>query len=188
MKIEHVAYLQPVPRNIPTGRNAQRSLSDRWAAFQKAPVKDEEASFPVNARAQRRAEKAADQRSRKKGQRNYVRRELAREAEANQLATLFNQIDGFTRVSEQAVARAHQAIEARVDQWIAGKDVADEEIEQARQEALQLLRGIAKTAPVPFRGSARTKALRVERAARQRAAEAEAFAALGDPHSQGRIA
>lgn len=71
-KIPHIS-------RIPTGRNAQRSLSDRWAAFQKAPVKDEEASFPINARAQRRAERRADERARKKGQRNFIRREWKKE-------------------------------------------------------------------------------------------------------------
>ena len=77
--MDTITHRTPAPRNIPTGRNAQRSVADRFAAYQKAPVKDEEAFFPVNARAQRRAEKAADKRSRRKGQRNFIRREWKRE-------------------------------------------------------------------------------------------------------------
>lgn len=101
--------------SVPTGRNAQRSVSDRWKRFLAGDKKDEDAYFPVEARSQRRAMARSRARQQRKDQARYFRRELAKENAARDLLNLFLLADGaHPGVNPIMRNRANQALAARV--------------------------------------------------------------------------
>lgn len=109
-----------------------------------------------------RAQQRAHRGERRKMQRRFVRREWAKEREQNQLAQLFNIVDGLVPASRQMRLRADTAIYARVasirkqDQARYDKEIAARQKNRdlpapkpvvLHNEILQQLRGLAKTAP-----------------------------------------
>jgi hypothetical protein len=110
----------------------------------------------------KRAKKRARARQAKSMQRAYVRREWAKEREANQLAQLFNLWDKRVPAGHIMRNRAHQAILARIEHVRAEDQKRyDEEWESRRKDrdlpaprpvishddVWRQLRGVAKTAP-----------------------------------------
>lgn len=100
--------------SVPTGRNAQRSVSDRWKRFLAGDKKDEEAYFPVESRSQRRSLARSHSRQQRKDQARYFRRELAKENAARDLLNLFLLADGATKADPIMRNRAQDRIAARV--------------------------------------------------------------------------
>jgi hypothetical protein len=109
----------------------------------------------------KRAKKRARARQAKSMQRAYVRREWAKEREANQLAQLFNLYQGLVPTSWKMASRAHQALLARVKhvrdedqkrydkEWDArqkNRDLPAPEPVISHDAVMQRLQGIAKTA------------------------------------------
>lgn len=125
---------------VPTGRNAVRSQQSLFKRL--TDTDDQTIALPVNSRAQRRARAAGEARSRRKGRRAFVRQELAKEREANQLAQLFNIVDNRVPASMAVWGRANAALEARKE------FLADQEPEISEIEIESRLRAVAKVAPV----------------------------------------
>ena len=101
--------------SVPTGRNAQRSVADRWKRFLASDQKDEDAFFPREARSQRRTVARARARQQRKDQARYFKRELAKENAARDLLNLFLLADGaHPGVSPIMRNRASDRIAARV--------------------------------------------------------------------------
>lgn len=141
---ENVIALPAQPRVL-TGAAARSSESARIRNYLAADEKerDDETFFPVNARQQRRDEKARRRRQLKKTRRNFVRSELAKESAANDLANLFAIIDHAVPASLAMWFRAKDAIEARVRYL---QENSPTEIH--RDDVLRQLRAVAETAPI----------------------------------------
>lgn len=120
--------------NIPTGANAQRSLSDRWRRFLAGDKKDKDAFFPTEARRTRRAEKRVRETTRRKHQRGYFRRELAKEVAARDLLNLFQIADGAVPATPIMRSRAQDRIAARVKYLRDEQQKAYDKAIEARQK------------------------------------------------------
>jgi hypothetical protein len=140
-EVLHGAY-----RPVLTGRRATQSFERRAKNFSTNPEKYAETVMPVHARQQRREADRVQQRQAKRGRKLYVRRELAKERAASDLANLFNIIDG--RVPGN-VARAQRAIDARVDYLAIERVRANPDEDFTDAEIVQQLRTIAATATLP---------------------------------------
>jgi hypothetical protein len=125
------------------------------------PTPGEDDFVYADTRRVKRARRAARARQAKAMQRSYVRREWAKETEANQLAQLFNLYEGKVPTSWRMASRAHQAILARIKhvrdedqkrydkEWAArqkNRDLPAPEPVISHDTVMQQLRGIAKTA------------------------------------------
>jgi hypothetical protein len=125
------------------------------------PTPGEDDFVYADTRRVKRARKAARARQAKSMQRAYVRREWAKETEANQLAQLFNLYEGKVPTSWKMASRAHQAILARIKhvrdedqkrydkEWAARQKDRDLPAPQpviSHDTVMQQLRGVAKTA------------------------------------------
>jgi hypothetical protein len=125
------------------------------------PEPDKDDFIYADTRRVKRAKKRARARQAKVMQRAYVRREWAKETEANQLAQLFNLADGLVPASGIMHGRARSAILDRIKhvrdedqrrydkEWAARKKDRDLPAPQpviAHEIVEQRLRGIAKTA------------------------------------------
>lgn len=168
----HLSLVDNSP--IPTGRNAERSVSDRWRRFLAGDKKDKDAFFPADTRAQRRAQRRAARTTQRKHQRGYFRRELAKENAARDLLNLFQIADGAVPASPIMRNRAQERIAARVKYLRDEQQKAYDKAIAARQKNRDLpapspidsheairaqLWNIAKTAVLPVpRGARPSKA------------------------------
>lgn len=159
---------------IPTGRNAEKSVQDRWKRFFAGNKEDKDAFFPANTRAAKRAQKQADRTRRRKHQRGYFRRELAKENAARDLLNLINIVDGKVPASPMMRHRATGALASRVAYLHNEQQKVYDKALEARQKDRDLpaptpptrhdeierqLRELAKTAVLPTpRGARPSKA------------------------------
>lgn len=109
----------------------------------RAQPRQESKSLEGN-RAGRRAAERAQQRRRRKAQRDYVRREWAREREVSDLANLFAIVDGKVPTQTPGDPRAYAAIDARVNHLQEKQREAGQEIED-HNAIVDRLRDLAAT-------------------------------------------
>lgn len=128
---------------VPTGRNAQRSVAALQANYQKDPEAGKDIFFPLETRQARRFHKAEEKRQTRRGRRAYVRRELAKERAASDLANLFALRDGQGPPIAPRM-RASVAINARIKYLLAEGDGT-----KTWDEVEAQLRDIAATATLP---------------------------------------
>lgn len=99
-----------------TGKAARASEASRWTAWAAQPQEErsKDAFFPLGGRQERRSQARAEARQRRKGQRNFVRRERAKEVAARDLLNLFLLADGAEPASPLHRNRAKDRIAERV--------------------------------------------------------------------------
>jgi 3-deoxy-D-manno-octulosonic acid (KDO) 8-phosphate synthase len=122
----------------------QSTLLEKFFPASKKEADPDEFFIP-NTRKRRRLEEAAEKRQAKKGRRAFVRRELARERAASDLANLFAILDG-EGANPRGKERAGAAIAARIDYLFLETLHADPDSEITEAQIEQQLRAVAATA------------------------------------------